>query len=270
MFRYQKYAVASLVILAGLITALAFGPGRGGFRRERGPVLTLFCAAGVREPIREVIERFERETGATVEARFAGSGVLLSSLRLEEADLYLAADRGYLEQAQERGLTTRIVPFARQHPVIAVRTGNPHQIQSLADLTREKIRVTLPDPERAAIGRIAKALLESQSHWEPIWRHAILQRATVNDVANDVKLESADAGVVWNTTAAQYPELDAVEIPDFKSADSEIGIAVLKTSQQAELTQRFIDELLDPEIGQQIFARYGYDLISHEQRKVTP
>ena len=184
--------------------------------------------------------------------------------------MYLAADRGYLEQAQERGLTARIVPFARQHPVIAVRTGNPHQIRSLEDLTRDQIRVTLPDPERAAIGRIAKSLLESESSWEPIWRHAILQRATVNDVANDIKLESADAGIVWNTTAAQYPELDAIEIPEFESAESEIGIAILKTSKQQELTKRFIADLLDENIGQAIFARYGYGLISREGSEVTP
>jgi len=270
MFAYQKYAAASLVILAGLIAALAFGPGRGGFRRDRGPVLTLFCAAGVRQPIREVIEQFERETGVAIEVRFAGSGVLLSSLRLEDADLYLAADRGYLEQAQARGLTSRIVPFARQHPVIAVKAGNPHQIQSLTDLTRDGLRVTLPDPERAAIGRIAKALLEQESNWESIWRHAILQRATVNDVANDVKLESADAGIVWNTTAAQYAELEGVEVESFRSAESEIGIAVLKTSQQRELTEKFIGYLIDEKIGQTIFARYGYGIIAPAREEPTP
>jgi molybdate transport system substrate-binding protein len=270
MFRYQKYAAVSLVILAGLMTALAFGPGRGGFRQSGGPTLTLFCAAGVREPIREVIEKFEAETGVIVETRYAGSGVLLSSLRLEDADLYLAADRGYLEQAQERGLTNRIVPFARQHPVIAVQAGNPKQIKSLADLTREKLRVTLPDPERAAIGRIAKQLLEESSLWEPIWQHAMLQRATVNDVANDIKLESADAGIVWNTTAAQYRELEPIEIPQFQSAESEIGIAVLKTVKQKELAEKFIGYLLDESIGQSIFDNYDYGVISRKPTEVTP
>jgi molybdate transport system substrate-binding protein len=270
MFRYQKYATSSLVILAGLITALAFGPGRGGFRQSRGPTLTLFCAAGVREPIREVIQQFEAETGVTVETRFAGSGVLLSSLRLEDADLYLAADRGYLEQAQKMGLTSRMSPFARQHPVIAVTKGNPHHIQSLQDLTRDKIRVTLPDPERAAIGRIAKQLLEENSLWEPIWQHAILQRATVNDVANDVKLESADVGIVWNTTAAQYEELEGIEVPQFQSADSEIGIAVLESSAQTELAEKFIGYLLKESVGQTIFQKYGYGVIAPASSGVTP
>jgi len=262
MFRYQKYAAASLIALVALIAALSLGPGRGGFRVSDSPSLTLFCAAGVREPIREVIERFERETGITVEARFAGSGVLLSSLRLEEADLYLAADRGYLAQAQERDLTERIVPFARQHPVVVVRAGNPHHLHSLDDLTRPGLRVTLPDPERAAIGRITKQL---NSRWEPIWQHAILQRGTVNDVANDVKLESADAGIVWNTTVEQYPELQKIEITLFESAASEIGIALLKSANRPRQAENFITYLTSEAYGLAIFDRYSYDIIVPEE-----
>jgi len=93
----------------------------------------------------------------------------------------------------------------------------------------------------------------------------------VNDVANDVKLESADAGIVWNTTVELSPDLEVIECPEFESASSEIGIAILKEASQQEVARQFVKFLTHEKIGQAIFKRYGYEMISPAtELEVTP
>lgn len=55
---------------------------------------------------------------------YGGSGALLSSIKASgKGDLFLPADESYLAAA---GALVRVaVPVADQHPVLAVRTGNP-------------------------------------------------------------------------------------------------------------------------------------------------
>ena len=258
MFRYQRYALISLIVLACLVGMLKFGPGRD---LPRARTLHLACAAGVREPVTELIEQFERETGFVVQTRFAGSGTLLSELRISSSDLFLAADEGYLEDARKRDLVESIVPFARQHPVLVVAKGNPLGIESLDDLLRDDVRVVLPDPERAAIGRVVKLLVLPPDRWARIESSANVMRGTVNEVANDVKLGSVDVGIVWDATVAQYSELEVVEVAEFHKSDNVIAIAILKQAENRPAAEQFIQMLTDPNIGQTIFARYGYGTI---------
>ena len=37
-------------------------------------------------------------------------------------------------------------------------------------------------------------------------------KPTVNEVANDVKIKTVHAGIVWDATVRQYPELETVSL----------------------------------------------------------
>src|SRR4051794_4956208 len=59
-----------------------------------GPPLRLYCAAGMARPVEEIIARYEKECGVSVEPTFAGTGELLAKLALDPGpnDLFLCAD----------------------------------------------------------------------------------------------------------------------------------------------------------------------------------
>ena len=80
----------------------------------------------------------------------------------------------------------------------------------------------LPNPEAAAIGRVAKAALGKSGIWEDLAAKAITFKPTVNDLANDLKLGSADASILWDATVRQYPEIEALPGIWFGSATASV------------------------------------------------
>ena len=64
-------------------------------------------------------------------------------------------------------------------------------------------------------------------------------KPTVNEVANDVKLGSVDAGIVWDTTAAQYPELEVIRMPELAAGQATVDIAVLNSAKDATAALHF-------------------------------
>ena len=92
--------------------------------------LTLYCAAGIRYAVEDVIKDYKKEYGIEVQPIWAGSGALISIMdAAKKGDLYLAADQDHINIARKKGLVREAMPIAYQRPVIAVRNGNPKNIQ---------------------------------------------------------------------------------------------------------------------------------------------
>ena len=67
--------------------------------------LLLYCGAGIRPPVQEIAEAFEREHGVKVITDYAGSEMLLSKIKLaRRGDLYMPGDKYYVEQATTEGM----------------------------------------------------------------------------------------------------------------------------------------------------------------------
>lgn len=252
---FAPLAAISAVVLAALIGVLVFT----GSGRPAHPGM-IYCAAGLQPPVSEILNAYEASHQIPFQTKFDGSGSLLSEIRVAGGDLFLAADRLYLTQAEQMKLVTEIVPIAYQYPIIVVPKGNPQRITGLSDLLKPGVRLSLADPQRAAIGKVVSGILEKDGRWAALWKRAVIQRETVNQVANDVKLTAADAGIVWNVTAVQYPDLQAVHVPEFDHSKNEIAVGLLSTSTDPKAAHEFIRYLTDPSAGLRVFARHGYDV----------
>jgi len=252
-----KPFLISAVVVAVLIVALVWNGGD----RGAGTSLMVYCAAGMRGPMAAITRSYAREYGVTVQVRYGGSGTLLSTLQLTPlGDLYLAADARYVEIAVEKGLVAKSYPLAKQRPVIAVRRGNPLNIRGIDDLVGGSLRISLSDPAAAAIGKTTEALLRAAGKWDSI--HAVVLargvfKPTVTNVANDVKLGAADAGIVWDTTVAQYPELEGIAMANSRAFEQRITIGLLTGSASPEAAKHFITYLLAPSGGQRVFLKMG-------------
>lgn len=226
--------------------------------------LLVYCAAGVKPPLVEAAKQYQQAYGVRVELQYGGSGTLLSNLQVARTgDLYLSADHSYQEIAREKGLVREVLPLARMKPVIAVRKGNPKGIATIRDLIKPDVRLSLGNPEAASIGKQTRKLLEKAGLWEQVKaqveRNGVF-KPTVPDCANDVKIGAVDAAVTWDATVNQYPDLEAVEVPEWASADKTIGIGVLASCRQPTRALRFA-RYLNSTIGNEVFRRHGYRVV---------
>ena len=95
--------LGSLLVLGLLIGALMLLRGGSGSRADGA--ITLYCAAGIKKPIKATIDQYAEEYGIAVDVQYGGSGTLLSSIEVSgKGDLYLAADDSYIKLAREKGL----------------------------------------------------------------------------------------------------------------------------------------------------------------------
>ena len=267
----RAISIGSLLLLGVLSALLVWNSGSRSGRTGTQQSLLLYCAAGLKPAVESVVHEYEQATGTRVEIQYGGSGTLLANLKVAgRGDLFLAADEFYLHTAKTNGLVAETIPLARMSPVIAVARGNPKGIRSLTDLTRPDVRLVLPNPDAAAIGQVARTALGPQGGWELLAAHALAFKPTVNDLANDLKLGSADAVILWDSTARQYPEVEAVPGRFFDEAASEVGIGVLTTCRQPRAALQFARYLGAPGHGLAHFEREGFTPVAGDKWVESP
>ncbi len=237
-----------------------------------GGTLTLFCAASMKLPIEEIIADYQRETGNTVQVQYGGSGTLLSQLKVDPnaADLYLAADMSYLEQGRQSELIAEILPLAWMKPVLAVVKGNPKQLGQLEDLLAPNLRYGLANPESAAIGRICRQVLQQLGSWREFESQATVFKPTMPELANDLKLGTLDAAILWDATVAQHQELQAIELPEFADRAFLEAVGVLSSSEQPALALQFARFLQARDRGALSIVRHGFRPFGGDRWKLQP
>jgi molybdenum ABC transporter molybdate-binding protein len=250
--------LASLTLLAGLVTVWAWDP----LHWFQPPVrpLVVYCAAGLRAPVKAAALAYQEAYGVEVQLQYGPSQTLLSGIEItRRGDLYIPGDESYLGLAREKGLLAETLPLGRMKPVLAVRKGNPHNLHTIADLLRTKVRLAQAKPEAAAVGKLARAALEKKDRWKDVEPLIIVSKGTVNDVANDVVIGSVDAGIVWDTTAREYPELEAVALPELDGVTAHVAVGVLDCCDQPASALRFARFLAARDRGLRHFQEAGFD-----------
>lgn len=224
------------------------------------PSLFVYCAAGMRLPVETIAREFEKATGAKMELTYDGSNKLLGQIELSrKGDAYVTGDADYLEMAAKKKLTGASVTVCQFVPVIMVPKANPKGVASLADLSKPGIKLGQGDPKAAAVGRIMPELLARNAIDTTAWRkNVVTVTATVNDLANAIKLGTIDAAVVWNAIAAAYPDAaTAIAIDSAKNIFPDVGAAVLASSKQPAASAAFLEFMTTP-WARHVLRQNGY------------
>ncbi|HSU69182.1 MAG TPA: extracellular solute-binding protein, partial [Tepidisphaeraceae bacterium] len=264
----MKKLIAVLVVLALGLGGLALLHHRATPATSQTP-LKIYCAAGIKKPVEAVAALYQKEYGEPVDLEYGGTASLLSALSIaKQGDLFVAADDAAIEQAKKQGLVREVLPLVRQTPVIAVRKGNPKKIESLDDLLKDGIKFGLANPEAASIGRVTRRALGPR--WETFSGKATVLKPTVMDIASDVRIGTIDAAVVWDSTVAQFPTLEAVRVPEFSKAAENASVAVVSASKQPTAALRFARYLTAPEKGGRVFEKQGFHAFPGDEWSERP
>ncbi len=243
MPRSVVVALGSLVLLAGLIVALAY--------RDQ-PVSTIrplvvLAAPTVRAPLENVAADYTRETGRHVVIDWGPSEQLVTTARFpaphRPADLLIPADDSFLVHARDLGLLDEWTPIARVRAVVLVAANNPRRLEKWADLHAVGVRVAIPN-ESAAVGKLTREHLARTGNWYAI-SPRVKDVLTVTDAANAAKVGSVDAAVVWDAVAAGsgYREQTVLNVPELEGVKGTVAAGVLKQSPDAEVASGFLTYL---------------------------
>ncbi|MBE2284857.1 MAG: molybdate ABC transporter substrate-binding protein [Prosthecobacter sp.] len=258
--------VLALILLGALAGAawVALKP-----KQAASTPLMVFCAAGLKKPVSEIAEAFQKETGTEVRLQFGGTGTLLSQLRVaKQGDLFIAADDGALADARKTGTTQEEFQLVKQKPVLAVAKGNPKGLTSLASLKQNGIKLALPNPEAASIGRVTQRLLGAE--WTALAEKAAVMKPTVTEIAADLSLGAVDAAIVWDSTVPQFKDLEAVMMPELAKHAEFATAAVLGTSKQPPLAMQFARYMTAPEKGSAVFTQHGFTAVPGDKWALRP
>jgi molybdenum ABC transporter molybdate-binding protein len=256
-------AGVSLLLLGGLLAILGRSPQLGPGKHEGGSELFVYCAAGMRLPMEQIAGRYQEEFGVQVRLQYGGSNSLLSQIEVGKVgDLYLAADDSYLQIAKRKSLLAESFHIARMRPVIVVPQNSPVQVQNVEDLIREDVRVSLANPDQAAVGNLVRASLLPTGQWDALAaavRARGVFKPTVNEVANDVLLGAVDAGIVWDAVAIQHEQLKTVRSAELSKQSVLVGIGLLQTSKVPQQALHFARFLSAQDRGLKVFREHGYE-----------
>lgn len=238
--------------------------------------LLIFAGAASKPATEEAIEGFQRKTGIVVEATFGGSGFVLSQMKLaRRGDLYFPGSSDFMEVAKREGLvlpeSEKVVVYLI--PAINVPRGNPRNILTLRDLTREGLRLAIAHPEMVCVGTYAVEIIEknlSSLEKEGFRKNLVNYTESCEKTANAVSLKAVDAVLGWRVF--QYWDPDRIETILLKPEEiRRIGylpIAISKFSSNRHAAKAFIDFLLSEE-GKASFRKYHYLMGLEEARRFT-
>jgi len=264
-------AGASAIALGLLVMSLGRAPDGSGSGPSRPMPLVVACAASLKGPLEALAAEYRRVTGVEVQLQFGGSQTLLSGLLVSrQGDVFLPADEVYLDRARARDVIGERVPIAAERATIAVRRGNPKRIRTLDDLVRPDVRLVLANPEVAAISSLVREALAPTGRWEALARHALTFKPTVTDVAADLHLGAADAGLVWEPVLHEFPDLEAVSTPELAAVRARVVGAVLRFSRQPVAALRFLRFVAAPDRGLPVWLRFGFEPLAAGEPVPSP
>ena len=256
MNRTMMAIIGSLFILTAAIFLLSQSKSPSTGQSEP---LVLFCAASNRAVVDAICEDYKKEFGREVHVQFGPSQTLLATMEVTNTgDLFLPADDSFLQMAKEKELVSEVLPLATMNAVVAVLKGNPKRIGSLTDLQQEDVQFVQASAEASAIGKLTREVLNRQGSWGALDKATDAYRTTETDVANDVLVGAADAGIVYDAVLHTYPGLELVRIPELRSAQSRVAVGVVNASKQPSAALHFARYLAASDRGRKRYQEFGF------------
>lgn len=220
-----------------------------------GHTLMIYCGAGMTKPFQEIADSFKAATGCEMNVTYANAGQIQSQITTsEEGDMFIAGSAEELKPVES--YVSESKALVKHIPVLAVQSGNPKNITSLAGLAEEDVSLIIGDIDSTHIGKIAKKALTDAGIFDKVQIEA--STATAPQMATAIAAGEADAAIIWKENC----DAQGVEIVDNSGLEDyikTIPAASLSCSADHDARQAFLDYLNSGDV-QEIWLKYGYEI----------
>ena len=212
--------------------------------------VTVFAAASLTKTFGELAAKFEAaHPGVTVTTSFAGSADLVAQITAgAPADVFASADEKNMAKVADPAPEPQI--FAGNTLVIAVPTGNPGKVQSIADLARV---TTVLCAAEVPCGAASQTLLSNAG----VTVTPASAEQNVTAVLTKVAAGEADAGLVYATDVVGREDVASIVPEGADAVVNRYPIAALADAPNPAAAAAFVDFVLSAD-GQKILADAGF------------
>ncbi|ROS72130.1 molybdate ABC transporter substrate-binding protein [Cellulomonas sp. PhB143] len=236
-------------------TSATDGASSGTSSATESGTLTVLAAASLRDVFADLADDFEAaHPGVEVKLSFAGSSDLADQVIAgSPADVLATADDATMQRVVDAGDAADPTEFATNSLTIVVPPDDPAGIDSFDDLADPDARVVVCAPE-VPCGAATDAVEKKAG----VTVHRVSEESSVTDVLAKVTSGEADAGLVYTTDATLAGDAVAVvDVPETHDVVNHYPIAVLGSSEHADLAAQFRDEVTG-DAGQKALAEAGF------------
>jgi molybdate transport system substrate-binding protein len=196
---------------------------------------------------------------------FGGSQNLRTQLEQGAvADVFAPASRKEMDAALAAGLVASGAAqvFLTNQLVVILPKDNPAGIETLGDLARPGLKLTLAAEDVPVGGYSREALEKLETQYGAEFKDRVLANVVshednVKQIVAKVRLGEADAGIVYGSDAVAAPELKTLAIPDEFNVTADYPLAVLAQAPHPDLARAFVDYVLSSD-GQAILKKWGF------------
>jgi len=222
---------------------------QGGTSAASESPLTVSAAASLTEVFPKI--------DSTARYNFAGSDELATQIRESApADVYAAASSKHPQALYDEGLVEEPVTFASNRLVLIVPADNPRGIETIRDVARPGTKLVIA-AEGVPVGDYTREVL-GELQLAGALDNVVSNEDDVKGVVGKVSLGEADAGFVYATDATVAgDEVGVIELPEGSQPPIEYQIAVVKSSENKEAAEAFVQNVLGME-GQQALEAAGF------------
>ena len=228
------------------------------------PEITLYAGSMLRPAIEQTITAFEEREGVRVTRVYNGCGILVAQMKAGQVpDAYFACDSEFMNQVSS--LFPQPTSVSQNELVILVKKGNPHNIRSLKDLTKEGVRVGIGHEKQCAMGWLTQRTFDESGLKTQLMKNVVVQTPTGDMLVNQMRSGSLDAAVAYLSNAAGSADfLDAVRIYGIPCSVATQPYAVAKDSEHKQLAQRLL-AAIRARTSQERFISEGFRWLDEKQ-----
>ncbi|MPY82584.1 MAG: molybdate ABC transporter substrate-binding protein [Actinophytocola sp.] len=262
-------------LFVGGYAAFGWAPGTPGDAGTQAEAeVTALVASNMTDAFDALADRYtERHPDTRIEASYAGTQILFTQIQQgAPADLFISADRDYAERAANNGLIDDFTTVAKMKPVIVVPQGNPANLDSLADLGEQSLKLVI-GVNTVPIGKYTRQVLHNAEHgygndfYHNVMRNVVSTDTDTKQVTQKAVIGAADAAIVYRTdvTPSIADKVDIIAIPQRYNETAGNYAAVLGDADHPEQARQLIKFMRSPK-GQQIMSEFHYEPVRDTTR----
>jgi len=197
--------------------------------------------------------------------------LIMGNVRISvKPDIYTAGKGRIHSMQQQKHWFSHMEDYARNRLALMVYKNNPEAINSLRDLAKDKIRITMPNPEWEGIARhIEKAYVKAggQQLLHQIMvvkqKNGTTYLTRIHHRQSPIRImkKESDVGPVWYTEAYFQKMIgnpvSLVKIPNDQNVYVTYTAASMKKAPHPQAAKDFLNFLKSNE-GQKIYHKYGF------------